>query len=143
MLSLTWALVAVPLASSLVLLLVGKRGNAWAHWVGVGASGSTFVVGLGAFIQLAGREAADRAEQVHLFTWIPGGELNLDAGLLVDPLSLTFVLLVSFVGTLIHVYSVAYMEHDPNRRLFFAYLNLFVAAMLLLVLADSFLLLFV
>ena len=143
MLSLTWALIAVPLASSLVLLLVGKRGNAWAHWVGVGASGSTFVVGLGAFIELAGREAADRAENVHLFTWIPGVEFTLDAGLLVDPLSLTFVLLVSFVGTLIHVYSVAYMEHDPGRRLFFAYLNLFVAAMLLLVLADSFLLLFV
>ena len=143
MLDLTWLLIAVPLASSLVLLLAGTRANPWGHWLGVIASGSTFVVGLGAFIQMLGLDAEERSHAVHLFSWIPGGELNLDAGLLVDPLSLTFVLLVSFVGTLIHVYSVAYMEHDPNRRIFFAYLNLFVAAMLLLVLADSFLLLFV
>lgn len=143
MLDLTWLLIAVPLASSLVLLLAGTRANPWGHWLGVIASGSTFVVGLGAFIQMLGLGAEERSHAVHLFSWIPGGELNLDAGLLVDPLSLTFVLLVSFVGTLIHVYSVAYMEHDPNRRIFFAYLNLFVAAMLLLVLADSFLLLFV
>ncbi|MFP5359333.1 MAG: NADH-quinone oxidoreductase subunit L [Actinomycetes bacterium] len=143
MLDLTWLLIAVPLASSLVLLLAGTRANPWGHWLGVIASGSTFVVGLGAFIQMLGLDAEERSHAVYLFSWIPGGELNLDAGLLVDPLSLTFVLLVSFVGTLIHVYSVAYMEHDPNRRIFFAYLNLFVAAMLLLVLADSFLLLFV
>ena len=80
---------------------------------------------------------------MHLFTWIPAGNFQLNAGLLLDPLSLTFVLLVTFVGSLIHVYSVAYMEHDHDRRRFFAYLNLFVAAMLLLVLADSYLLLYV
>ena len=73
----------------------------------------------------------------------PAGAFQLDAGLLLDPLSVTFVLLVTFVGSLIHVYSVAYMEHDADRRRFFAYLNLFVAAMLLLVLADSYLLLYV
>ncbi len=143
MLSLTWLLVAVPLASAGVLMVLGNRAKAWGHWLGVGASGSTFVVGLGAFIQLLGNDAHERTHAVHLFSWISGGELNLDAGLLIDPLSLTFVLLVSFVGTLIHVYSVAYMEHDPARVRFFAYLNLFVAAMLLLVLADSYLLLFV
>lgn len=143
MLDLIWLTIAVPLASSALLLLAGKRANPWGHWLGVLASGSTFVVALGAFIQMIGLDAHDRAHGVHLFSWIPGGELSLDAGLLVDPLSLTFVLLVSFVGTLIHVYSVAYMEHDAGRRIFFAYLNLFVAAMLLLVLADSFLLLFV
>ncbi|MFZ1286477.1 MAG: NADH-quinone oxidoreductase subunit L, partial [Candidatus Phosphoribacter sp.] len=60
-----------------------------------------------------------------------------------DPLSIAFVLLVTFVGSLIHVYSLGYMEHDPDKRRFFAYLNLFVAAMLLLVLADSYLLLYV
>ncbi len=60
-----------------------------------------------------------------------------------DPLSLCFVLLITFVGTLIHLYSVEYMAHDADRRRFFAYLNLFVAAMLLLVLADSYLLLYV
>ncbi len=143
MLSVTWLVIAVPLASAFLLLLAGKRSNAWGHWLGVLASGSTFVVGLGAFIEMLGLDAEERATSVHLFSWIPGDALNLDAGLLVDPLSLTFVLLVSFVGTLIHVYSVAYMEHDANRRIFFAYLNLFVASMLLLVLADSYLLLFV
>ena len=79
----------------------------------------------------------------HLFNWIPAGSFQLDAGLRIDPLSMAFVLLITFVGSLIHVYSVAYMEHDPDRRRFFAYLNLFVASMLLLVLADSYLLLFV
>jgi len=143
MLSSTWLLVAVPLGSAFVLMLAGKRADSWGHWLGVAASGSTFVVGLGAFIQMLGLDAADRATSIHLFSWIPGGALNVDAGLLVDPLSLTFVLLVSFVGTLIHIYSVAYMAGDPNRRIFFAYLNLFVASMLLLVLADSYLLLFV
>ncbi len=143
MLSLTWLLVAVPLTSATVLMLAGSRAQAWGHWLGVAASGSTFVVGLGAFIDLLSRDSHDRSATVHLFDWITGGELSVEAAFLVDPLSLTFVLLVSFVGTLIHVYSVAYMEGDPSRVRFFAYLNLFVAAMLLLVLADSFLLLFV
>jgi len=143
MLDLSWLLIAVPLASAFVLLVAGKRANSWGHWLGVAASASAFFVGLILFLQIVGRPSADRSVFVHMFEWIPGGELSLDAGLLIDPLSLTFVLLITFVGTLIHIYSVAYMEDDANRRIFFAYLNLFIAAMLLLVLADSFLLLFV
>jgi len=143
MLDLTWLLVAVPLASAFVLLLAGKRANPWGHWVGVGASAASFVVALIAFIQMLGLDSHDRAHSVQLFSWINTGELNVNAGLLVDQLSLTFVLLVTFVGTLIHIYAVGYMEHDVDRRRFFAYLNLFIAAMLLLVLADSYLLLFV
>ena len=143
MLDLTWLLIAVPLASAFVLLLAGKRANPWGHWLGVAASGSAFVIALIAFIQMLGLDAADRSTEVHLFSWIATGDLNVDAGLLVDPLSMTFVLLVTFVGTLIHIYAVGYMEHDPDRRRFFAYLNLFIAAMLILVLADSYLLLFV
>ncbi|WP_062200621.1 NADH-quinone oxidoreductase subunit L [Demequina salsinemoris] len=143
MLDLTWLLIAVPLASAFVLILAGKRADAWGHWMGVAASATAFVVGFGAFLQMLGLDAESREHAVHLFTWISGGELTVDAGLLVDPLSISFVLLVTFVGTLIHIYSVAYMEHDPRRRIFFAYLNLFVASMLLLVLADSYLLLFV
>ena len=143
MVSVTWLLIAVPLASFFVLMLAGRRADAWGHWLGVAASSATAVIGIGAFIQMLGRDAESRSESVHLFTWLSGGDLHVDAGLLVDQLSLTFVMLVTVVGTLIHVYSVAYMENDPNRRMFFAYLNLFIAAMLLLVLADSFLLLFV
>src|ERR687885_1976912 len=104
---------------------------------------ASFVWGLLLLIQVLGLDAAQRARDLRLFSWVPAGSFRLDAGLLLDPLSLTFVMLVTFVGSLIHVYSVAYMEHDHDRRRFFAYLNLFVAAMLLLVLADSYLLLYV
>ncbi|WP_084105145.1 NADH-quinone oxidoreductase subunit L [Demequina sp. NBRC 110056] len=143
MTSLIWLAIALPLASAAILLCLGRRADAWGHWMGVAASGGAFLVGLGALIELLGKAAEDRAVDTTLYTFIPGGDLHVDVGLLADPLSITFVLLITFVGTLIHVYSVAYMEHDPDRRRFFAYLNLFVAAMLLLVLADSYLLLFV
>ena len=136
-------LVALPLAGAAVLLLGGRATNRWGHWLGVLASTGAFVAGLLLLLQTLAAPADERVRDVHLFSWIPAGEFTLDAGLRIDPLSLTFVMLVTFVGTLIHVYSVSYMEHDPARRRFFAYLNLFVAAMLLLVLADSYLLLFV
>ena len=141
--SLAPLLVAVPLASAAVLLLLGRRADRWGHWLGLLASTAAFVVGAVLLAGLLGRPADDRALHVHLFDWIQAGGFDLSAGLLVDPLSLTFVLLVTFVGSLIHLYSVAYMAHDVARRRFFAYLNLFVAAMLVLVLADSYLLLFV
>ena len=137
-----WLLIALPLAGAAVLLLAGRRADRWGHWLGVAASAGAFVVGLVLLLGLLGRDAGERVLDLHLFRWIPTGGLDVAAGLRVDPLSLTFVMLVTFVGTLIHVYSVAYMEHDADRRRFFAYLNLFVAAMLVLVLADSYLLLF-
>ncbi|VTR78815.1 NADH-quinone oxidoreductase subunit L [Cellulomonas hominis] len=141
--SLAPLLVAVPLASAAVLLLLGRRSDRWGHWLGVLASAASFVVGALLLADLVGRPAEERVLDVHLFDWISAGRFDLAAGLRVDPLSLTFVLLVTFVGTLIHVYAVAYMAHDAARRRFFAYLNLFIAAMLILVLADSYLLLFV
>ncbi|MGO1317998.1 MAG: NADH-quinone oxidoreductase subunit L [Cellulomonadaceae bacterium] len=138
-----WALIAVPLLSAGLLLVAGRRADRWGHLLGVAASTVSFLLGAYLFLALLGYDAGDRLREVDLFTWLSTSELNLAAGLRVDPLSLTFVLLVTFVGTLIHVYSIAYMSHDADRRRFFAYLNLFVAAMLLLVLADSYLLLFV
>ncbi|WP_245990824.1 NADH-quinone oxidoreductase subunit L [Bogoriella caseilytica] len=141
--SLSWLLIAIPLASAAVLLLLGRRADGWGHWLGVLACGATAVLGTGILIEMLGLADGDRVQAVHLFSWIPAGDFSLDAGLLVDPLTVVFIMLVTVVSTLIHVYSVAYMEHDPNRRRFFAYLNLFVAAMLLLVLADSYALLFV
>jgi NADH-quinone oxidoreductase subunit L len=140
---LAWLLVALPLASAAFLLLAGRRADGWGHWLGVLASAGSFAVGAVLLVTMLGAPAEQRVQDLHLFSWIPAGAFSLDAGLRLDPLSLTFVMLVTFVGTLIHVYSVAYMEHDVDRRRFFAYLNLFVAAMLLLVLADSYLLLFV
>ena len=85
----------------------------------------------------------ERAFSQKLFSWISVGTFNVDAGLLLDQLSICFVLLITGVGTLIHIYSISYMSHDPDRRRFFAYLNLFIAAMLLLVLGDSYLNLYV
>lgn len=143
MINLSWLLIAIPLVSAAVLLLAGRRSDAWGHWFGTLAAAATFLVGAGALIETLGKSGADRISDVHLFDWISAGDFALAAGLRIDPLSLTFVLLVTFVGTLIHVYSVAYMESDKDRRRFFAYLNLFIAAMLILVLADSYLLLFV
>ena len=141
--SLTWLLIGLPLLGAAVLLLGGRRTNPFGHLVGAAMSWASFVVAAVLFFALLGREGEDRAIHQHLFSWVTAGSFRLDAGLLLDPLSLAFVLLVTFVGSLIHVYSIAYMEHDHDRRRFFAYLNLFVAAMLLLVLADSYMLLYV
>ncbi len=138
-----WLMVALPLAGAAILLLGGRRLDPIGHWLGVALSWAAFVGGALLFFSLRGVDAGQRARDVHLFSWVHAGNFKLDAGLLLDPLSSAFVLLITFVGSLIHVYSVAYMEHDHDRRRFFAYLNLFVAAMLLLVLADSYLLLYV
>ncbi|HWH29054.1 MAG TPA: NADH-quinone oxidoreductase subunit L, partial [Mycobacteriales bacterium] len=110
-------------------------------YLAVGSCLGAFLLAVVSFFELRGLE--DRAVTQRLFTFLPVNGLQVDAGLLFDPLSATFVLLITGVGLLIHVYSLGYMEHDPRQRLFFAYLNLFVAAMLLLVLGDSFLALYI
>ncbi|MFI2362106.1 NADH-quinone oxidoreductase subunit L [Promicromonospora sp. NPDC019610] len=141
-------LIGFPLIGAAILLLwpvvLGSRSiDRWGHWLGVAASAASGVLAIILLFRMIGTPAEDRSVDHSLWTWLSAGGLDVDLGLRLDPLSLTFVMLVTFVGTLIHVYSVAYMDHDPDRRRFFAYLNLFVAAMLVLVLADSYLLLFV
>ncbi len=138
-----WLLIALPLLGATVLLLGGRRTNGFGPMFAVAMSWASFVVALVVLLQLLGLAPEERAQHLTLWDWIPAGAFQLDVGLLVDPLSMTFVMLITFVGSLIHVYSIGYMEHDPDKRRFFAYLNLFVASMLLLVLADSYLLLFV
>jgi NADH-quinone oxidoreductase subunit L len=137
--SLSWLLIALPLAGAVVLLLGGKRTDRFGHIVGTVAALASFVVGLVVFFALVGRDGSDRAVSQHLFSWIPVNGFQVDAGLLVDQLSVVFVLLITGVGTLIHIYSIGYMAHDPGRRKFFAYMNLFLASMLLLVLGNNFL----
>lgn len=141
--SLAWLLVALPLLGAAVLLLGGRRTDKAGPLLATGLSWASFAFGLVILIQLLGQDAQERSHHLALWSWVPAGAFDLDIGLLVDPLSMSFVMLITFVGSLIHVYSLGYMEHDPDKRRFFAYLNLFVAAMLLLVLADSYLLLFV
>jgi NADH-quinone oxidoreductase subunit L len=138
-----WLLIALPLAGAVVLLLGGRATNAWGHLLGTATAVASFAVGVVLFVDLLGRGAEDRAMHQTLFSWVPVGELRVDFGLQLDQLSICFVLLITGVGSLIHVYSIGYMAHDPERRRFFAYLNLFVAAMLLLVLADNYLGLYV
>ncbi|MGO4200283.1 NADH-quinone oxidoreductase subunit L [Rhodococcus sp. TAF43] len=141
--SLIWLLPALPLVGAAVLLLAGRRSDRWGHLLGCTAALASFVVAVALFVDLIGRDASDRVAQQDLFTWLPVAGLQVDFGLRLDQLSISFVLLITGVGSLIHIYSVGYMKTDPDRRRFFAYLNLFLAAMLLLVLADNYLGLYV
>ncbi|MFG2790495.1 NADH-quinone oxidoreductase subunit L [Streptomyces sp. NPDC048419] len=136
-------LVAAPLLGAAVLLCGGRRLDAVGHWIGVLMSTASFVLGVILFADLLGKDAEHRTLTQHLWTWIPVESFQADVGFQLDQLSMTFVLLITGVGSLIHLYSVGYMEHDERRRRFFGYLNLFLAAMLLLVLADNYLLLYV
>ena len=140
--SIGWLLIALPLVGAAVLLLGGRKLDKIGPAIATALSWASFGVGVAILIEMLGKDAGERAQHLKLFSWIPAGALNLDFGLLMDQLSLTFVMLITFVGSLIHVYSLGYMEHDPDKRRFFAYLNLFIAAMLTLVLADSYLGLF-
>jgi len=135
-------LVAAPLAGAAVLLCGGRRLDRAGHWIGTALAAASFVVAAVLFADMLGRQADERALHQHLFSWVPVGGFQADVAFRLDQLSMTFVLLITGVGTLIHVYSIGYMEHDERRRRFFGYLNLFLAAMLLLVLADNYLLLY-
>jgi NADH-quinone oxidoreductase subunit L len=139
----TWLLIAIPALSAAILLLGGRATDAWGHLLGTLTPLISFALGLVLFVQLVGRDVASRAVSVPLYDWISSGQWHVGVGLLVDQLSIVFVLLITGVGGLIHIYSIGYMAHDKRRRRFFAFLNLFVAAMLLLVLADNYLVVFV
>jgi NADH-quinone oxidoreductase subunit L len=141
--SLAWLLVALPLLGCAILLFGGRRTNRFGPLLATGLSWASFALGAATFLAMLGRSGPQRAESLSLYTWIQAGRFQVNVGMLIDPLSMAFVLLVTFVGSLILVYSLAYMDHDPDKRRFFGYLNLFVASMLLLVLANSYLVLYV
>ncbi|MEW1777956.1 NADH-quinone oxidoreductase subunit L [Streptomyces sp. NPDC086777] len=136
-------LIAAPLLGAAVLLVGGRRLDAVGHWIGTLLSTTSFVFGVILFADLLGKNPEHRTLMQHLYTWVPVEGFQADVTFRLDQLSMTFVLLITGVGSLIHLYSVGYMEHDERRRRFFGYLNLFLAAMLLLVLADNYLLLYV
>ena len=136
-LKLSWLLLAFPLFGAVVLLLGGRRTNRWGHLLGVAMPVAALVYGLIAFFALLGD--THRSQDQHLYTFIQVGRLTVPMGLQIDQLSISFVLLITGVGSLIHIYSVGYMANDPQRRRFFGYMNLFLAAMLLLVLSDNYL----
>lgn len=136
--SLLWLVIALPLAGAVVLLVGGRLTDRWGHWLGTATVTGSFVLSVVMFVQLLGRDDAERQIGQHLWDWFAVGDFQVGMDLLYDPLSALFLLLITGVSALIHLYSVGYMEHDPRRRRFFGYLNLFVAAMLMLVLAADY-----
>ena len=143
MFTLAWTMIAVPAVMAGLLLLGGKLTDRWGHLAGTAAVLWSFAIAACLFGEQLIRPASERAVSAHLYTWFGVGEWTFEVGLLVDQLSILFALLITGVGSLIHIYSIGYMAHDDRRRRFFAYLNLFIAAMLILVLADNYIVLFV
>ena len=140
--SLLWLVIALPLAGAAILLLGGRFADRWGHLLGTVLPIGSFVLSLILFFDLRGRGEEDRQVVQHLYDWVQVGHLDVGMDLLYDQLTALFLLLITGVGSLIHVYSIGYMAHDPRRRRFFGYLNLFVAAMLMLVISENYLGLF-
>ena len=134
---------AFPLAGFLLLVVLGKRAGKAAGWLATSAVGLSFLAAVVTFTQLLGHDAHDREVIKPIFTWLAAGGFEVEASLLIDPLSVTMALFVTGVGFLIHLYSIGYMEGDEGFTRFFTYMNLFAFSMLVLVLADNFLLTFV
>jgi NADH-quinone oxidoreductase subunit L len=137
-----WLLIGFPLAGAAILLFGGKRTNRWGHYVGTLAVVASAAYAVILLLALMGRSPEERTVVQHIADWIFINKFSASIALQLDQLSMVFVLLITIVGSLIHVYSIGYMKDDPDRRRFFGFLNLFVAAMLLLVLADNYLLLY-
>jgi NADH-quinone oxidoreductase subunit L len=138
MLKLVWLVPVLPLVGVVINGIFGHWIRNRAHLVGVGTTGLSFLIALGIFLQAAGGQTLNW----DVYLWVPAGEFNATVGFLVDPLSAVMMLVVTFVGFLIHVYSIGYMHGDPGYARFFTYLNLFMASMLILVLANNYLLMF-
>ena len=138
----SWLLLAFPVFGAAVLLIGGRFTDKWGHLLGVLMSLASFVYGVIAFFTLLSYNG-NRSIDLHMYSWIPVNGFQANIGILLDPLSISFVLLITGVGSLILIYSVGYMAHDAERRRFFGFLNLFIAAMLLLVLSDNYLGLYV
>ena len=138
-----WFVPAIPLAAALLNLFVGRRLGKLAGLIASGAVGSSFLMSLVSVRELLRASVEERVVTEHLFDWISVGRFSVGADLRLDALSATMILVITGVGLLIHIYAIGYMEGDPRYGRFFAYLNLFVFFMLLLVLADNYLLLYV
>jgi len=139
-----WLIPVIPALSAALLLVFGKRlGARVASATAITAIGASATISTLVFMQVAAQPAVERTFVRTLVTWMNAGDLRVDWALLIDPLSAVMLLLVTWVGLLIHVYSLGYMHGDERYSRFFAYLNLFAASMLVLVLGESFLTLFV
>jgi len=139
-----WLIPFFPLIGVVLNGLLGKKfGDKFVSWVGPGAVGLSFLTSCIFLLNLIYASPVDNSYVQKLFVWIAAGNLVVEAGLILDHLSAVMIMVVTGVGFLIHVYSVGYMHKDPGYARYFAYLNLFIFSMLILVMADSFLLMFV
>jgi NADH-quinone oxidoreductase subunit L len=155
MLNLIWLIPLFPLVGAAIQLFFGRRLSKKAvSAVSVGLPGLSFIWAVGCLFQFLGLpESSQHIFLKHLYIWIPAGafhlstgalaNLNINVGMQLDPLSCVMVLVVTGVGFLIHVYSTGYMAHEGGYYRFFGYLNLFMFSMLVLVLADNYLMMFV
>ena len=140
MTDLIWLVIALPLVGALVNLLFGKRiGEPISGWFGFGMVAAAFLVAVEPMSTLLTNSAEPSTH--YLFTWIP--VLGVDAELLWDPLAAVLTMIVTGIGALIHLYSIGYMKGDERFPRFFAYLNLFIASMMILVLAANYAVMFV
>jgi len=148
--SLIPVLVILPMAGFVMTALIGRRLGKSAHWIPVLAILAVWVLAMALVFQvlsggaplLAG-STGTHGYALSWFTWIPADKFVVDVGFVVDPLTASLLIVVTTVGLLVHVYSIGYMSHDPGYWRFFAYLNLFMFSMLLLILASNFLVVFV
>ncbi|MGH2386847.1 MAG: NADH-quinone oxidoreductase subunit L, partial [Chloroflexota bacterium] len=141
-----WLLLVLPLLGFAINGAVGRRlSKTWVGLIGCGVIGAAFIVAVIAYLQLMGWSTHDQVVKgdINYYHWVTAGSLKIDFGVLIDPLSAVMLLMVTGVSFLIHVYSVGYMWDDDDFSRFFAYMNLFVFSMLLLVMADNFLFLLV
>jgi NADH-quinone oxidoreductase subunit L len=138
-----WLIPVIPLAAAGVNLFVGRRLGKGAGWLASAAVASSFLLAVWAVVEVMGVRENERHFIQYLFDWISVGRFSVGANLRLDVLSATMILVVTGIGLLIHVYAIGYMEGDTRYGRFFAHLNLFVFFMLLLVLADNYLLLYV
>jgi len=143
-------LLILPMAGFLLTAAIGRRLGTNAHWIPVLVMLTVWVIAMGLVVSVLSGSAPlipgstdTHGYEMTLFTWIPAGEFQVDLGIYIDPLTACLLIVVTTVGLLVHVYSIGYMSHDPGYWRFFAYLNLFMFSMLLLVLSDSWLVVFV
>ncbi|HYG72704.1 MAG TPA: NADH-quinone oxidoreductase subunit L [Actinomycetota bacterium] len=142
MIDAVWLIPALPLAAAALNLVLGKRLGRGSGWLATAAMVAAFGVAAAVLLDLVALPDEERDTAVELFRWIGAGAFSVDVNLRVDPLSMTMVMVVTGVGSLIHLYAIGYLEHEPRIGRFFAYFNLFAFFMLMLVLADNFLILY-
>ena len=140
--TLSWICLFLPLAGVALLTLAATRiSRTVAAWTGTAFAAASFVAAAGVFVRMLSHDASQRSSVYTLYTWATSSTFKIPLAIQVDQLAVTEMLIVSGVGSLIVLYSIGYMHGDPKERRFFAYLNMFLFSMLLLVMSANFALL--